>query len=191
MKRAPSAAPPLLQERDPPRQGLAERRQRYGVGLGVLRLLVLDRGPRGRERQGVGVAGALPVGGVAGLDAVEGAQHLARGGRAVLEIALQKTGQGPAVTLAAGAGGAVVVPVELELHRSSSPLSVPGVDGIGRVDAAVLEVPLDGEPLPRGAAELLAAAGALLERVEDGLDHRLAIEPVGIERRALGEPLRA
>src|SRR5205823_14609262 len=69
--------------------------------------------------------------------------------------------------------------------------SVPGVEGIGRVDAAVLEVPLDGEPLPRGAAEPLATSRAVLEGVEDGLDHRRAVEAVRVECRALREPLRA
>ena len=61
-----------------------------------------------------------------------------------------------------------------------------GKDRIRGMDAAVLNIALDGEAMARGAAKTLAVTPAMAIGGKDGLDHPRAGQTVGIEGRELG-----
>src|SRR6185295_11926101 len=115
--------PSVVEEGEPVLNNPADLGEGEAVRLRFVVHLVLNDGAFGKHGEGVGVAGAPPGGGGAGLDLVDGVQDLARRGRAVLQVAFKKAGHCTSRALAAGAGIAGGVPVEFELHRSSPPQS--------------------------------------------------------------------
>ena len=73
-----SAPPAVLEKGNPVRDDLADLGKGEVVGLGLGLDLVLDGRSFSLQRQGVGVAGALPGLGAAGGDLFDGAQNLER-----------------------------------------------------------------------------------------------------------------
>ena len=167
----------ILQQRVPFQQGLAQLgRGKDQVGAGA------ELGPDARQSfiddQGVGIAGHFQAFSAPGGDIVERRQQFFTNLFAALDIGFQEPAKQALVTAGLCPGIAAGITVESVGHGL---LLSSGIEWIRGADAAILNVPLDGEPMARWAAEALTAALTSARSGKDGFDHHLAGQAVGIQ----------